>query len=247
MGSSRFPGKPLKKIKNFTMIEHCYYRSKLTKNVMLSYIATCDKAIFDYCRERKINAMMTSKKHNRASDRVAEALKKIEKKHKLNFDIILMLQGDEPMVSPPMMEKLLSNFIKSRANVANLICKMSKKKEIMDQNEIKVVKDKFNNAIYYSRNVIPHNVKKGFKSTYYKQVCAIPFFKNALIKFNSLQETFLEKSESIDMMRLLENNKDVFLVKTDTNTYSVDNNQDLQKVKKLMKLDKFIKKYEINR
>ena len=79
---------------------------------------------------------------------------------KIKFDIILMLKGDEPMVSPPMMEKLLSNFIKSRANVANLICKMSKKKEIMDQNEIKVVKDKFNNAIYYSRNVIPHNVKK---------------------------------------------------------------------------------------
>lgn len=243
MNSSRFPGKPLKKIGKFTMIEHCYNRSKLAKKVDLTYVATCDSKIYEHCLKKKINVVMTSKKHNRASDRVAEALLKIEKKLNKVFDVIMMLQGDEPMITPLMLDKLIEKFVKSKTGVANLICKITKKEEILDSNEIKVVKNLSNNALYFSRNYIPYCIKGINKTTIYKQICAIPFSRKMLAKFNKLSETPLEKSESVDMLRFIENKINVHLVETNSLTYSVDNKYDLKKVIKLMRKDKYVKRY----
>ena len=107
MGSSRFPGKPLKKINGKPMIQIVYENVKKNKKLSDVVVATCDKAIYDFIGLIKGKVIMTSKKHKRASDRCAEALKKIEKKNKTKYDIVVMVQGDEPMINHQMINQSL--------------------------------------------------------------------------------------------------------------------------------------------
>ena len=202
MASSRFPGKPMKNIKGTPMIGHVYNRSKMCKKLNEVYVATCDQEIADYILSINGKVIMTSSEHERASDRSAEAMLKIENILKQTLDIVVMIQGDEPMVTPSMIEKSLKPFSDSKINVVNLMSKMKTLEEFEDPNEPKVVFDKFYNAIYFSREPIPSR-KKGFdKVPMYKQVCIIPFRRDYLLKFNNMPETELEKIESIDMNRI---------------------------------------------
>ena len=120
MNSSRFPGKPMAKIHDMPMIGHCYHRTSMCDDLTDTYVATCDSEIFDYICSIGGKAVMTSIKHERASDRAAEAMLKIEKKIKEKVDIVVMVQGDEPMVTPSMISESLVPF-KSDESVKLLI------------------------------------------------------------------------------------------------------------------------------
>ena len=234
MGSSRFPGKPLVKILNKTpMIGFIYNNIKNSKVIKNSYVATCDEEICKYIKSINGNYVMTSKKHERASERCSEALIKIEKKLKIKFDIVTMLQGDEPLISLKMIEKGIVPLINDKnVNVTNLISKIYTKDEFIDKNCIKVVFDKNLNALMFSRNPIP---SKNYKKYYgFKQVCSISFRRNFLIKYLRMKETTLEKLESIDMLRVLENGFPVKLVEIKGKIQSVDTKKDLIKVNKIL-------------
>ena len=234
MGSSRFPGKPLVKILNKTpMIGFIYNNIKNSKVIKDSYVATCDEEICNYIKSINGNYVMTSKKHERASERCSEALIKIEKKLKIKFDIVTMLQGDEPLISLKMIEKGIVPLINDKnVNVTNLISKIYTKDEFIDKNCIKVVFDKNLNALMFSRNPIP---SKNYKKYYgFKQVCSISFRRNFLIKYLRMKETTLEKLESIDMLRVLENGFPVKLVEIKGKIQSVDTKKDLIKVNKIL-------------
>jgi len=234
MGSSRFPGKPLKKIKGVPMVERIIKncsKSKLVKNLVT---ATCDDEIFNYVKSINKKVIMTSKKHTRASDRVCEAVKILEKKEKKKYKIIVMIQGDEPMVTGKMIDMAIKPMLKdNNINVINLLGPITSKKELFNKNTIKVTNDKKMNAIYFSRSVIP-NFKNFKKNYFFKQVCVIPFKKSFLFKYSTLKETKLEKAESIDMLRILENNLKVKLVKITGVTHAVDNLKDLKLVERLI-------------
>ena len=131
--------------------------------------------------------------------------------------------------------------------VINFITNIVNQKELNDKNEIKVLKDIKNDAIYFSRQPIPFTSKFNKKLQFYKQVCIIPFRRDSLLKFNSMNETYLEKLESIDMLRFLENDLKVKLIYNKDITYSVDNISDLKKVRAIMKNDIFIEKYKFNK
>ncbi len=235
MGSSRFPGKPLKKINGIPMVQRVINNCTKSKYINDIVTATCDQEIFDFVSSLKKKVVMTSKKHNRASDRVCEAVKILEKKRKKKYKIIVMIQGDEPMVSGKMIDKALKSMLSDKTiNVINLTSSIKNKEELMDKNTIKVTFDKNMDAIYFSRSIIPH-FKKFIKNYFFKQVCVIPFKRNFLFKYSSLQETKLEKAESIDMLRILENNQKVKLVKISEYTHAVDNKKDLELVEKLIK------------
>jgi len=235
MGSSRFPGKPLKKINGKPMIEIIYKKIIKSKLINQTYIATCDKEIIDFAVSKNFNVVNTKKTHKRASDRSAEALIKIEKKLNKKFDIVLMVQGDEPMLSQQMIIKSLKPFFKNKEiNVINLCSKIKNKKDLEDINCVKLIKDKKNNAIYFSRLPIPFS--KTFKQTiFYKQVCIIPFKRDYLIKYIKMKPTILEINESIDMLRIIENGEKIKTVEIPEVTYPVDTLNDLNKVSKLMK------------
>jgi len=245
MGSSRFPGKPLAKILNIPMVGHVYHRCKMSKTLEEVYIATCDKEITDYANSIGAKWIMTKDTHERASDRTSEAMSKIEHELGKKLDIVVMIQGDEPMVVPEMIDLAVQPFIEDPSiDVVNLMAPIRSVEEHNDPNCPKVVVDKNNFALYFSREPIPSRKKwKGGDFAIYKQVCIMPFARDFLIKFNELPPTPLEIIESIDMNRALEYRHKVKMVLEDFETYSVDTPEDLKKVEKLMSSDPLVKSY----
>ena len=244
MASSRFLGKPMAKIHGIPMIGHCYYRTRMCGDLLGAYVATCDQEIFDYIVSIGGKAIMTANTHECAADRTAEALLEVEKELGEKVDIVVMVQGDEPMVTPEMISKSLVPFATDETvNVVNLMAPMERVSEFEDPNEVKVVVDKNSNAIYFSREPIPSR-KKGVKDvTMLKQVCIIPFRRNYLLKFNEMPETDLERIESVDMMRIIENGEKVRMVMTKDSSFSVDTEEDRANVEKKMVGDELMKRY----
>ncbi len=234
MDSSRFPGKPLKNILNKPMIGHVYEKvvkcSLLTKTV----VATCDEEISEYIDSIGGYSIMTGKHHERASDRCAEALKYIEKIDGIQYDIIVMVQGDEPMIHPNMISEAVTPMLSDPGiKIANLLGDIENIEEFEDRNCIKVVCDQNSDAIYFSREPIPTRNKTSIVPMK-KQVCVIPFVREFLFEYTNLSPTPLEIIESIDMMRVLEHGMKVKMIPTKYKTYAVDTVEDLNKVEKIM-------------
>ena len=234
MGSSRFPGKPMVKILGKPMIGHVYDNVKKSKLLTDIAVATCDDDIYNYIESIGGRAVMTSNKHERASDRCAEALLIIEQKDNIKFDIVVMVQGDEPMIHPDMISEAVSPMLDdSKILITNLLGKIKSNEEFENPNCIKVVCDLNSNALYFSREPIPTRAK-GDAIPMGKQICVIPFRRDFLIEYNGLEPTPLEIAESVDMMRVLEHGLKVRMVPTHYNTHAVDTEEDLIKVELLM-------------
>lgn len=239
MGSSRFPGKPLAKILGRPMIEHIYKRVAMSKSLEATYIATCDEEIREVAEGFGAPVIMTADIHQRASDRVAEAVVF------LDADLIVMVQGDEPMTHPNMIDTAVAPFRHdNQLGCVNLVRKIEHESDYLDFNTIKVVMDQNNNALYMSRRPIPSLAKSGFADTAaYKQVCIIPFRRETLFKYTHLDPTPLEQLESIDMLRLLEHGMPIKMVPTEYDTQAVDTTADLLRVEKLMQSDPLLAHY----
>ena len=243
MNSSRFPGKPLKKILNIPMLAHIFERSSLSKKLDFIYVATCDVEILNYCKKIGANCVLTKKIHKRASDRVEEAVHKIEKLEKTSFKHIIMIQGDEPLVTPEMIDQSLKFLSKNKEEVTNLCTFIKNENDWKNENIIKLLKNKKDLAIYFSRQNIPH--MDTFKEKIaLRQICIIGFSKKMLNLFSSLKPTKLEIEESIDMNRFVENNIPIKLIFTNENPFPVDTRQDIKIVSKLMSIDNLFNKYK---
>tara|TARA_E500000331_G_C17211592_1_gene693960 strand:+ start:300 stop:1067 length:768 start_codon:yes stop_codon:yes gene_type:complete len=243
MGSSRFPGKPLAKIKGKTMIERVYKRSSYSQNLDYIIVATPDQSIIKVVEDFGGKAIITSNKHQRASDRCAEALRKIETEVNKKFDIVVMVQGDEPLVHPEMINESIEELISNPSiNVVNLLGKIDKQSQLDDQNTIKVVVDKYNNALYFSRLGIPFK-NNLMRDEVGKQVCVIPFRRHFLIEYLKMEETKLEKLESIDMLRILQNGYKVRMKRTEYKSHPVDIKSDILIVEEMLQHDSFYKKH----
>ncbi len=247
MGSSRFPGKPMKKILGMPMIGHVYKRVKMCKTLNEVYVATCDVEIFDYINSIGGKALMTSESHERCTDRCAEAMLKIENEFGKKCDLMVLVQGDEPLVNPKMIDDSIAPILEDKTiNVTNLVSDIKSIEEFENKNEIKVVLDKYNNALYFSREPIPTRKKGIIDVPMKKQVCIIPFKRDFLLEYNEMKPTPLEVIESIDMMRILENGGKVRMVNTEFKTKAVDTQEDLNQVSEIMKNDEIYKIYAIN-
>ncbi len=239
MNSTRFPNKPLALLLGRTMIEHVYRRTIMCELLDSVYVATCDEEICNTVKNFGGEAIMTSPSHERASDRAAEAAEHIR------ADIILMVQGDEPMITSQMIDVSLAPMIQdSSVECVNLIKRINDAEEYKNPNTIKVVMNANGEALYFSRNPIPAvDFASATRPAIFKQVCVIPFRQKFLRKFASLRPTPLERAESIDMLRALENGLRVNLVETDVETHAVDTPYDLVDVENLMKNDPLISRY----
>lgn len=234
MGSSRFPGKPMAKILGKPMIGHVYERVIQNSLLTMTAVATCDEEIAAYIKSIGGNVVLTSDRHERASDRCAEALLKIEKEKGFKFDIVVMVQGDEPMTKPEMISEAIQPLVSnSNIQITNLIASINSVSEFEDRNCIKVVCDGKGDALYFSREPIPSRSKSD-KVLMFKQVCVIPFRRDFLIKYTEMKPTPLEIIESVDMLRALENGMKVRMVPTNYDSQSVDTPEDLKRVEKLM-------------
>ncbi len=239
MGSSRFPGKPLAMILGRTMIEHIYRRVSMSKSLEATYIATCDEEIKKAAQNFGAPVIMTANTHERASDRVAEAIAQID------ADLIVMVQGDEPMTHPKMIDTAVAPFKDDlQLDCVNLVKRIDNEADFYSTNTIKVIMNQRGDALYMSRQPIPTLNKLGFEHTLaHKQVCIIPFRRTTLIDYSRLPSTPLEQFESVDMLRLLEHGYRVKMVKTEFDTQAVDTEDDLIRVAKLMESDLLIASY----
>jgi 3-deoxy-manno-octulosonate cytidylyltransferase (CMP-KDO synthetase) len=242
LGSSRFPGKPLAHICGQPMIEHVVRRAMLCDLLDAVYVATCDDEIRAVVEGFGGNVLMTSSAHERASDRVAEAATHIE------ADIVVMIQGDEPMITPGMIEAAVAPMLQdSSVMCVNLACRITGREEYIDPNTIKVVTNVHGDGLYFSRAPIPAigfsgDLGEG-RPPVFKQVCVIPFRRDFLREFARLPPTPLERAESIDMLRLIEHGHRVRLVEITVGTHAIDTPDDLRLVEALMKDDPLVRLY----
>lgn len=245
MASTRFPGKPLADIVGTPMLGHVYHRSKMSKSLDEVYIATPDKEIADYADSIGAKYIMTSIAHERASDRTAEAVTTIEAETGEAVDIVVLIQGDEPMLVPEMVDLAVQPFLDdTTVKVVNLMAPIRSEEEHQDPNCPKVVVDKNSFAMYFSREPIPSKKKwKGNTKPQFKQVCIIPFTREFLSEYTALEPTPLEIVESIDMNRVLEHGNKVKMVYEEYETYSVDTPEDLKRVEKYLSEDPLRQKY----
>lgn len=227
LGSSRFPNKPLAPILGTPMVELVHRHASLVPGVDTVTVATCDQEIIDLIERAKGTAVMTSKSHQRASDRSAEAVLALENERGQAYDIVLMLQGDEPAITPQQMAQIIDVMTADPSiQVTNLHGMISSEREFNDPNCIKVVTDLADDAVYFSRLPIPHGASFDDPAVG-KQVCAIGFRREYLMQYLKLEPTELEVLESIDMLRILQHGESVRMVRTTQPTQSVDVPEDI--------------------
>lgn len=243
MASTRYPGKPIIDICGLTMIEHVWQRVRMNKNIAAVYLVTCDREIKNTAQSFGAKVIMTSKKHPRCTDRVTEACLKLLKERR-DFDVVLNIQGDEPLLNPHTMELLIEPFIKEKnVQVVNLIEDLKTVEDIESANNVKVVFDKKGYALYFSRLPVPN----GIKSRHYKQLGIYGFSKKAILKYAWMKETPLEIAESVDMLRFVENGIPVKIMLSPHRTKGVDTPSDHKMVCRIMEKDKVFKLYQKRR
>jgi 3-deoxy-manno-octulosonate cytidylyltransferase (CMP-KDO synthetase) len=230
MGSSRFPGKPLAPLLGRPMIAHVFDGTAACPMLDEVVIATCDAEIAQASTGFGARAVMTSPAHERASDRVAEVCERDA------ADIVVMVQGDEPMIHPDMVAAAVEPLLgDERVFCVNLAAPIRDEHELRDPNTIKVVTTRAGDALYFSRSPIPHAGSRPFMvGQWAKQVCIIAFRREALRRFTMLPQGPLEVAESVDMLRFLEHGLPVRMVPTTVVTHAVDTPGDLARVEALM-------------
>lgn len=234
LASTRFPNKPLAQILEKSMLQHIVERVQLCKEIDQVAVATCDQEIIDHVQSLGHQAIMTSNLHERASDRCAEAVTKLEKSENTKYDIVVMVQGDEPMTDPRMLSDVLKPFTDDpNLQVVNLYADIQLG-EFASTNCVKVVMDLIGNALYMSRAPIPVSMD-GVERPSGKQLGLIAFRRQALQKFTELTPTPLEVNESVDMLRFLEHGIKIRMQRTIYLTHAVDIPSDIAEVERLMK------------
>ena len=238
MAASRFPGKPLFKIAGIPMIEHVWHRAKMYSKWDKLVIATCDNEIKQFAFKNGFECIMTSDKHVRALDRVAECAKKCDLEIDEN-DIVVNVQGDEPLMSPDMISTAINPILDNLdVNATVLSLPIVDESQFYDPNILKIINNLQGDILYTSRAPIPY-CKKWSNETKAKRIAGIFAFKwHYLKKFTSLAESPLELAEACDSNRLYDNSltQRVALFPY-TDSFSVDTPEDAKKVEKYIQND----------
>jgi len=223
--SIRFPGKPLAILGNKPIIQHVYERAKNSGLFDDVIVATDNQRIFETVHDFNGKVILTAKEHQSGTDRIAEVCSKID------CDIVVNIQGDEPFITKEPLQKLISVFEDEKVEVASLMHRI--KKDIENPNNVKVVCDNDNFALYFSRSKIPFN--RNSKSQYYKHIGVYAFRKKALMKFVDLPEGKLEQIEKLEQLRMLENGIKIKMVETEYEGIGIDTKEDLERAEKMWK------------
>ncbi len=228
--SSRFEGKPLKDICGHTMIEWVYKRAK-NADIDEIVVATDDERIFEAVEKFGGNVVMTAENHQNGTSRIIEVINKDEYK---NYDFIINIQGDEPLIDIDSINILANNYRNEKSEIITLKQEIKSQKEIENPNHVKVITDFNNNAIYFSRSVIPYkrNENKNFK--YFKHIGIYGYTAKFLNELKNLREGVLEKIESLEQLRFIENGYKIKVLETASNVIGVDTEEDLREVVKFI-------------
>jgi len=231
--SSRFEGKIIADLCGKPVIQYVYENASKSDFLQQVIIATDDIKVKEVVESFDAEVMMTSKNLNSGTERVIEVLNK----RKINSDIIVNIQADEPMIKTEMIDQLVNYLAQNKTiNVATLKKKITKKNELFDSNVVKVVTDKNNFALYFSRSVIPFISNSSPDYLYhYKHIGIYAYRKNFLLKLATFPESRLEKVEKLEQLKILENGDMIKVIDTRHETIGIDTPNDLQRVEGIFK------------
>jgi 3-deoxy-manno-octulosonate cytidylyltransferase (CMP-KDO synthetase) len=236
--SSRFPGKPLADIGGKSMVQRVYEQALKAGSLRWVLIATDDQKIFDHVRDFGGMVMMTNKDHSNGTSRVLEILKTLEKENeRIEIDAVVNIQGDEPFIKPEQIDLLVSSFFDEDTEIATLCKKIDSREELFDPNTVKVVRDKRDFALYFSRSPIPFGrdkEKDGWlkDASYFKHLGIYGYRNNVLKEIVSLPASPLEIIEKLEQLRWLENGYRIKVLETEFESLSVDTPEDLKRILK---------------
>ncbi|HXU26015.1 MAG TPA: 3-deoxy-manno-octulosonate cytidylyltransferase [Bacteroidia bacterium] len=234
--SSRFPGKPLVDILGKSMIQRVYEQAKKSSKLSDVVVATDDERIFTHVKAFGGQVVMTEPNHPSGTDRCFEALKKSGKE----YTYIINIQGDEPFIDPSQID-LLAGVCDDKTELATLMIPVDSHEVLFDTGEVKITMNNKHEALYFSREVIPHikgvDKKEWHKHfPYYRHVGMYAYRADVLKQITTLAPSSLEKAESLEQLRWLENGFKIKLAITDFDSHCVDTPEDIEKVIRLMKL-----------
>ena len=237
MASSRFPGKPLKKILGIPMLAHCYERALLSQACDKLVIATPDEEIMNWAKNHEIPVSLTGHHHQRATERAQETLDILSEQGE-TYDFILLLQGDEPQIFPDDIKNLNDAFCGSELEIINLVYPIDGD-DLGNPNVVKAIMSNSSKVSFFTRAHVPNRSNKAMR-----QLGMIGFTIAALTQYTNLQPTPLEELESIDMMRLLENDYEINAVISSSPILGVDNPEDIAKAELMMTKDLLLETYQ---
>ncbi len=231
--STRFPGKPLASIHGKTMIRRVYERSSLALEEVV--VATDDKRIYREVESFGGRCIMTSRRHHTGTDRCAEALETYRQQTGNPVDVVINIQGDEPLIQPEQLEEIMALFNNPDTTIATLVHEHRNLSEIFDPNSVKAVLDEDGRVLYFSRSPIPYlrdvpREKWGKAHTYYIHIGMYAYRSSTLTEITRLKPTLLEITESLEQNRWLENGYAIRAAVSKYLNFSVDTPEDLEKI-----------------
>lgn len=230
--ASRFPGKLMQDLAGKSVILRTYEATINTGLFEKVFVVTDSKIIYGEIKKNGGDVLMSKVEHESGSDRIAEAV------HDIECDIIINVQGDEPFTERESLKRLIEVFSFDKAkqiDLASLMVKIDDEKEINNSNCVKVITDKDNFALYFSRSIIPFNRSYNKKLNYYKHKGVYAFRKATLLEFTNLPILNLEESEKIECLRFLEHGKKIKMVESNVQGVEIDTPSDLEKAISLWK------------
>ncbi len=237
LNSSRLPEKVLLEINHKSILERVFDKCKQVNNSDI-YIATDSNKIYNHCSKFTKNIILTSKQHESGTDRIAEAIQNIECENVIN------VQGDEPLINPDLIIQIFNELENNNSNVVSAIEKITSFDELKNNNNVKVVINKFNQALYFSRNIIPferdnnylNQTEKDYfnEKHFYKHIGVYGFKKKTLIEYSNFKKSKLESIEKLEQLRFLDNGINIKLVHSKNNSLGIDTIDDFNKVKKII-------------
>jgi len=229
--ATRFPGKLMQMLGGKSVIRHTYENTMATRLFDEVLVVTDSPIIFKEITHYGGYALMSKLPHESGSDRIAEAVADLE------VDIVLNVQGDEPFVKKDPLQKLLNVFEGGsgrNVQVASLMQVLNDINQVGNPNIVKVVVDKNNDALLFSRSPIPYHRDKGIAPVYFQHIGVYAFRKQALMNFSQTKMSFLEEIEKIECLRYLENGIKIRMVETEYEGVSIDTPEDLERAKSLV-------------
>jgi 3-deoxy-manno-octulosonate cytidylyltransferase (CMP-KDO synthetase) len=235
LDSSRLPKKVLLDLKGKTVIQRVYEQCLKVKNVDGVYVATDSIEIKEVCETFTNNVIITKSTHKSGTDRIGEAVSAID------CDIVINVQGDEPFIEPSLIEALVNSFSNSEISMSSAMSKINNVKDLQNTNVVKVVTDLHNNALFFSRSLIPfpRDVKEIStanevieESQFFRHIGIYGYRKDFLLHFVNLEQSYLEKVEKLEQLRALENGFKIKMIEANSSLIGIDTQEDFEEALK---------------
>ncbi len=228
--STRFPGKPLLELKGKTMIERVYEQSIVAFDEVV--VATDDNRIFEAVQNFGGRAVMTNAEHLNGTSRCLEALNIYSKQKGKEFDVVVNVQGDEPLINPDALKSIAKSFVDEKVQIATLVNKVGYNEELFNSNRIKVVIDKNQKAVYFSRSLIPfvRDLIVVNSIDFFIHIGVYAYRTSVLRELVCLEPSNSEISENLEQNRWIENGYFIKTIETDYESISIDTPEDVEKV-----------------